>query len=165
MTKPLSTKNRSTPRAPAVISGPNASPAMSTPSSPGKWKWNSTTQTAATMRSPVSVRNSAGRGATPSLGRVARGEGGIVNVTIGVTREPCYARRVTVTYHPDAGNAHAASISSWACRVMSLAVRRPNHAARLPAVEVQHPVDGLAGSRPEGLTGVVGRGQQHALTH
>ena len=36
---------------------------------------------------------------------------------------------------------------------------------RLPAIEVQHPVERLARRRPERLAGVVGGGQQHALAH
>ena len=110
MTKPLSTKNRSTPSAPAVTSGPRTSTAAPTPSSGVKWKWNSTTQTAATIRSPVSDRNSAGRGATSSPERVARGEGGIVVVTIGATTPSLYARRVTSELNPDARDDHG----TWA---------------------------------------------------
>lgn len=43
MTKPLSTKKRSTPSAPEVISGPSTSTTSATPARFVKWKWNATT--------------------------------------------------------------------------------------------------------------------------
>ena len=169
MTNPLRTKNRSTPSAPAVTSGPSTSTAAATPSRPVKWKWNSTTQAAATIRSPVSARNSAGRGATWSPERVVRGEGGVVIVTIGATRGGRYARRVTFELYPDARPAHGAWRRSCDERVTNVAATRPNDAARddgrLPAVDVEHALQRFPRRRPERLAGVVGRREQDALPH
>ena len=52
---------------------------------------------------------------------------------------------------------------------MLIAARPPNDPwsgdAGLPAVEVQHAVEGFAGRRPERLAREVRRGQQHAVAH
>jgi hypothetical protein len=58
ITKPEMTKNRSTPSAPWVISGPRIRLTAATPGSAVKWKWNPTTHSAATIRSPVSAFSS-----------------------------------------------------------------------------------------------------------
>jgi hypothetical protein len=78
MTKPESTKNRSTPRAPEVISGPSTPTTSATPGNGVKWKWNSTTHAAATIRRPVSPRSSPAAEASP----VAAGRGFRI-VTVG----------------------------------------------------------------------------------
>jgi hypothetical protein len=91
MTKPLSTKNRSTPSAPAVTSGPTTSTTAATPGSGLKWKWNNTTQAAATIRNPVSPRSS---------------------LTIGATRSPRAPVRTAVRTYRDAARAHR-----WCIRV------------------------------------------------
>src|SRR3954447_15709756 len=169
MTKPLRTKNRSTPSAPAVTSGPSTPTAASTPSSGLKWKWNSTTQTAATIRSPVSVRNSAGRGATPSPERVVSREAGVAVVTIGATTDRHYARRATSELYPDAGDAHGAWRGGCGERVMYVAATPPavriRNDEQLPAVQVEHGLQRFARRGPERLARVVGRREEHALAH
>src|SRR5688572_12119165 len=96
ITNPLNTKNRSTPRAPEVTSGPSASTTWATPGSGVKWKWNSTTHPAATARSPVRPRISPPGIPPDDAARVPDGVAeGRGSVTLGETRPDRPAVRVT----------------------------------------------------------------------
>jgi len=61
---------------------------------------------------------------------VARGERGVVIVTIGATTVARYARRVMPQVDPDAGNGHGAWATSWDERVRNVAATPPNDTAR-----------------------------------